>query len=44
MKGKEAMNLYQTALDIYLKSLGPDHTLVATCYNNMVIVLDDQGK
>ena len=38
------MALYEKALSITLKKLGDDHPSVATTYNNMANVYDNQGK
>ncbi len=40
----EAEPLYQRALAIYEKALGPDHPTTATQLNNLVVLYDTQGK
>ena len=36
--------MYEKSLSISLKKLGDDHPDVATTYNNMASVYDNQGK
>jgi tetratricopeptide (TPR) repeat protein len=40
----EAEPLYQRALAIVVKTLGPEHPEVATCLNNLAALYDAQGK
>eukprot|EP01043_Picozoa_sp_COSAG02_P036972 COSAG02_NODE_2746_length_8108_cov_37.665002_6_plen_91_part_00 len=40
----EALRLYDQALKIKMKALGPDHASTATTLNNMAQVHDSQGN
>ena len=40
----EAEPLYRRAIEIDEKTLGKDHPNVATNYNNLALLLQDQGK
>ena len=41
-KYDEALVLYNTSLDIFLKKRGPDHPGVAALYDNMAVVYETQ--
>jgi tetratricopeptide (TPR) repeat protein len=43
-KYEDALPLYQRALTIWEKALGPDHPNTATSLNNMAGLLQSQGK
>ena len=41
---QEALEFHQKCLDIYLKSLPPNHPNLATSYNNIGLVHDKMGE
>eukprot|EP00729_Bicosta_minor_P033047 gene33047-biopygen7888 len=43
-KSDEAMEMYQKALAIRIKALGPDHPSTADTYYNMALLAENQGQ